>query len=712
MSANLFQTFQESSTPQRLISACEKIINKNNPSHRVKEIIPIILGKKQLILDDNNKDQQQQMIESVGDLFLWLIPKTPNHPEELKIEGEIRAAARAFCATPEVEAFFLEVMIPNAFEEDAIVATARAVCSLVAFDNKRKLFTSQFAARQLLEMAVRAPTQLSLDWSLGAIENITFDADDSIVELSVRTRVLTPIQGYVTKENAQLLLQAFQRAEDETCLERAAEFLSNVSSSSSGISQICTEEFASAVLDKLSSTESTVDVSNLFLYLFNAGAFQPDFSSFFCTEDAAKILLRASELVNDNDSATFFCFAIENLVSNIEDEPLNFATQEFCVAIVKCFDFAETDNSRHRCAGAISSLPFKCKSACPISANILNIAEKLHDAIKNTKDPNEGSHLFDAIANICTDDESARPFANVETLQFLIDSRKKVTDNKTLKSIDFVMNNIVLQFPEFLDFCAAQSDASSEHQRQLLRVETLEELATFLKNDFFALLLDSENQIFKRRSLLIICEKLDQFILSREENDVDDDDDDGEFQNFLMHISINLLVGRNDVWEEILNHQFLDTVVFSLLQHGNGATCRVAADLVLQRSQRPNPPALSSSILKVILEKMDEEDEETFFEEDENEECFFSVGIQFLRHAVSKDSRDLSKSFVIDNLNLLNRVFFKGYLFGDSDIQEEISGAIEEIRKFDPRMTHAPQILIKRESGQRRDRDGNPSTKE
>ncbi len=164
MSQPLFESLQNSSSPEELISSIQEITKKNDPALRVKAIIPVILGKKQLILDDNNnnnnnnnnKDQQQKMIQSIDDLFQWLMPYTPHlPPEELKIEEKISAAAHEFCATPKVEAFVLEVMLPNAFEEEAIVAAARAVCYLVAFGNKRKLFTSLFTARQLLEMAVR-----------------------------------------------------------------------------------------------------------------------------------------------------------------------------------------------------------------------------------------------------------------------------------------------------------------------------------------------------------------------------------------------------------------------------------------------------------------------------------------------------------------------------------------------------------------------------
>ena len=99
-------------------------------------------------------------------------------------------------------------------------------------------------------------------------------------------------------------------------------------------------------------------------------------------------------------------------------------------------------------------------------------------------------------------------------------------------------------------------------------------------------------------------------------------------------------------------------------------------------------------------------------ETDLNGECFFSIGIQLLRHAVSENSKDLSKTFFDDNLNLINRVFKKGYNSGDENILEEIDKAIDEIRKFDLQMTRFPQIVIGKESGQRRDRDGNHSTME
>jgi hypothetical protein len=697
MSHPLFESLQNSSTPQELISSIQEIIKKNDPALRVKEIIPIILGKKQLILDNNNKDQQQKMIQSVGELFEWLMPYNWNRPEDEEIEEEIFKAAHAFCATPKVETFFLEVMLPNAFEEDAIIDTACAVCYLVTLGNKRKLFTSLFTARQLLEMAVRAPTQLALEWLFRAMANITYTAEDSVV------------QSYLTEKNAKLLLQAFQRAEDGTCLACAAQLLLNISCGTFNFSQILTPAFRSTVLEKLSITKSAQAIAVLYGYIGIVAATRGQCRRFFCTDEATKIRVRALQLINDDDSARVFCATIANLVWALLFSARNRATKELCAAIVKCFDLATTDDSRNSCAMAIAELACKFKSAHSIFANIPNIAEKFNDAIKNTEDLNKATYLFCAIASICIGKESARPFANLETLQLLVYSRKKVTDEKTLNTIDNAMNNIVCQFPEFLDFCAAQSDAMNEHQLQLLGVETLEQLTTFLEYDFDALFQEEIEEYVKRRSLVIICEKLDQFILSREEND--DDEEEG-FQEFLAQISTEFFFGENELWEEILNHQFFDTFVFSLLQHGTGKTCVEAAAVILQRIQRPNPPALSSSMLKVLLEKMEEEDEETFFEEDENGECFFALGLQLLRHAVSKDSRDFSKTFFDDNLDLINRVFFKGYVFGDSDLREEINEAIEEIRKFDPEMTHAPQILTTRESGQRRDRDGNPSTME
>jgi hypothetical protein len=51
MSQPLFESLQNSSSPQEFISSIQEVIKKNDPALRVKEIIPIILGKKQLILD-------------------------------------------------------------------------------------------------------------------------------------------------------------------------------------------------------------------------------------------------------------------------------------------------------------------------------------------------------------------------------------------------------------------------------------------------------------------------------------------------------------------------------------------------------------------------------------------------------------------------------------------------------------------------------------
>ena len=115
-------------------------------------------------------------------------------------------------------------------------------------------------------------------------------------------------------------------------------------------------------------------------------------------------------------------------------------------------------------------------------------------------------------------------------------------------------------------------------------------------------------------------------------------------------------------------------------------------------------------MLKVILEKMDEADEETCFDWTTDGECFFSVGTQLLRHAVLENSKDVSKSFLIDNLHLLFRILFKVHRLGVRNIREDIDEAIDEFRKLIPRITHALQI--EKESGQRRDRDGNPSTME
>jgi hypothetical protein len=698
MSHPLFESLQNSSSPQELISSIQEIIKQNDPALRVKEIIPIILGKKQLILYNNNKDQQQKIIKSVGALFQWLMPYTPGlPPEELKIEEEISMAAYEFCATPEVEAFVLEVMLPNAFEEDAIVAAARTVCSLVAFGNKRKLFTSLFTARQLLEMAVRAPTQLALEWLFGAMADMTYKAEDSFV------------QSYLTEKNVKLLLQAFQRADDGKCLEGAAQLLLDISCGTFNFSQILTPAFRSTVLEKLSITKSAQAIAVLYGYIGIVAATRGQCHRFFCTDEATKIRARALQLINDDDSADCFCSTIADLAWDTKVTEHNFATQELCSTIVKCFDFTTTDRSRKNCARAISNSTFKWKSFCPIFASIPNIVEKMQIAIKQMKNLNDSRILFSAIASICVDEECTRPFANLETLQLLLDSRKKVADKDILKSIDFAMNRIVLHFPEFLDFCAAQSDETNEHQQRLVKeVTTLEQLATFLENDSHDFFTRRGSLTVKRRSLLIICEKLDQFILSREENEKDEE----EFQKILVQISTALCARANKPWEEILNHQFLDTVVFSLLQHGTGKTHFSAAILILHRIQRPNPPALSSSMLKVILEKMDEEDDKTCFTKYLNRECFFSVGIQLLRHAVSKDSRDLSKSFFIDNLNLIHRVFKKGYLLGDSVLRRYMDGTIDEIRNFDPQTKQALQIFIEKESGQRRDRDGNPSVME
>jgi hypothetical protein len=104
------------------------------------------------------------MIQSVGELFLWIMPFTPNlSPQEQDAELEIFKTAHAFCAIPEVEAFFLEVMLPNAFEEQAIYVSARSVCRLTNRANEKR-FTSFAAAKQLLEMATRAPTQFALQY--------------------------------------------------------------------------------------------------------------------------------------------------------------------------------------------------------------------------------------------------------------------------------------------------------------------------------------------------------------------------------------------------------------------------------------------------------------------------------------------------------------------------------------------------------------------
>jgi hypothetical protein len=79
---------------------------------------------------------------------------------------------------------------------------------------------------------------------------------------------------------------------------------------------------------------------------------------------------------------------------------------------------------------------------------------------------------------------------------------------------------------------------------------------------------------------------------------------------------------------------------------------------------------------------MEEEDFESCFEWDMNGDCLFYVGLQILRRAVSENSKDLSKSFFVDHLTLIERVFAKGLVFGDDQIQEEINEAIDKLRKF------------------------------
>jgi hypothetical protein len=84
---------------------------------------------------------------------------------------------------------------------------------------------------------------------------------------------------------------------------------------------------------------------------------------------------------------------------------------------------------------------------------------------------------------------------------------------------------------------------------------------------------------------------------------------------------------------------------------------------------------------------MDEENEESCFSKNADGDSFFSLGIRLVRHAVSKDSKDLSKTFFIDNSQLVKRVFEKGRGFGDSDLEWEIDLTIDEIEKFSPRTT-------------------------
>jgi hypothetical protein len=638
MSEPLFESLQNSSSPQELISSIQEIIKKNDPSLRVKEIISIILGKKQLILDNNDKDKQQKMIQSVGELFLWLMPYTPDLPDdEREIEQKICAAASAFCAIPEVEAFFLEVMLPNAFEEQAMCVSARSVCRITN-PAKEKRFTSFAAAKQLLEMAASAPTQIALQYSFQAMVNITNNAEDSVR------------RGYVTEENAKLLLSAFEKL---------------------------------SALEKLSTTKSTLVIALLCGYVANIAWTHPEFCSFFCTKEAAKIFLRASELVNDHHSAHHFSYMVGNLWYKLDKEPTNFATKEFCAALVRCFHLVTTDDARGRCGFAFSNLA-TYESFRPILVSIPNIVEKIHDPIKKMEDLNKARLLFGAIARTCIDEECTRLFATLETLRLLVDSRKKVTDVKALNWIDLAMNSIVTYFPQFLDFCAAQSDVTSECQQRLLKeVTTLEQLVSFLENDsgdFFEL---EGNLIVKRRSLMIVFEKLDQFLLSREENNNNNNEE--VFQKFLFRISQKLYSSVNRLWFEILNHKFLDSVVFSILQKAKAITCRDTAFLIRGRIRRSNPPALSSSLIKVILKKLDEENEESCFSKNAGEDSFFSLGIQLVRHAVSKDFKDLSKTFFIDNAQLVKRVFEKGRGFGDLGIKKEIDLTIGEIEKFSPK---------------------------
>jgi hypothetical protein len=702
MSQPLFESLQNSSSPQEFISSIQEIIKQNDPLLRVKEIIPIILGKKQLILDNNNnKDQQQQMIQSVGELFQWLMPYTPDLPsEEERVEEEIFKAAHTFCATPEVEAFFLEVMIPNAVEEQAICDVSFSVCRLV-FDTELRLFNSFASAKHFLEMAARSSTQIALQRSFAMIADIA-DFENH----SAR-------QGYTTEETAKLLLQAFIRAEDEKCLENASYTLCSISRTDACIIRICTEDFASAVLEKLSITKSTHVVSCLCEYIAHVVEFQPECCSFFCTEDAARILLRASELVIDCTSAAHFCDAIGCISDNLGFEPRNFETQEFCAAIVKCLDFATTDYSRDSWGWAVSRLALNSESACAIFARTPSIVEKLHDTIEKMDDRNDAQHLFDAIAYICMDEQCTRPFATLSTLYLLVESLGFADESETTyESIVAAIGNISNMFPEFLNVCVAQSEVTcNSHDRFLKEVTTLGQLAMFLENESGNFFDDEDFKFVKRRSLLDMCEKIDQFVLSREEEEEDGKEDE-EFRNSLSRICQKFYNSVNLSWTEIMNHQFLETVVFSIFQHATGKACFHAVLLIDKRRRWSNTPMLSSSMLKVILEKMDEEEDETCFEGDENGKCFFSIGIQILRHAVSKDSGDVSKTFFVDNLNLINRVFKKGYVLGDSDLVTLMDRTIDEIRSFDPRTTRTRQLFIEKESGQRRDRDGNPSTME
>jgi hypothetical protein len=247
------------------------------------------------------------------------------------------------------------------------------------------------------------------------------------------------------------------------------------------------------------------------------------------------------------------------------------------------------------------------------------------------------------------------------------------------------MNNVVFDFPEFLDFCAAQSDATSEDQQRLLKeVTTLEQLATFLENDSGEFFQSYGDQIVKRRTLLIVCEKLDQFILERKENSNNNNNSEEEFQKIISRICQTFSSPTNRLCHEIVNHQFLDSVIFSLLQNATGTTCLEVALVILWRNRSGNPPALSSSIIKVILEKIDEEVKETCFETNGYGERLFSLGIEFLEQAISGDSTDLSKSFFVDNANLVKRFFEKGRLFAGETLEKEIDRVVAEIEKFSP----------------------------
>lgn len=600
----LHQTLQTVSSGAELLSSLQEFIKTESTplavTYRCKLTVDLFLQHRALI-DDNKSNTD--LIRVIGSFFLWLLPK----------EDDVAlTVGKVLCRIPPVIRLFVEVLIPaTQSDQEAIYTIMRSACRISHNDDTGKHFVLEEAAVGVLDALPRAISGLAIQWCSNFIQNV-----DLVINKSWS-------KYFVTPRAVQLIKSAFSRCPDSESIRSVGFTITDLTRDNAVASPLfLTKEYVAEILQKLEAAETPemIDAVASVLGNFNYSAVNDKIMD---TAESVSILLQALRRSTSIESLSHVSRAIGNLICRCPNIHHDIASDEMVDELVKNMSRAGASNEcLENLMRAVSNLTSIFESA-RTRMRIPATQRILLDTYKATSAAVPKEWVISTIGNVMHNLSDK----DVENLRILLSKEAAVSlvegfcflknDISAQETLIRTINNFSIKEPSFLTFFSAHCPWDPTTRiKPLLETSTHEEFCDFIqtqKNVYYG---DGHRPIAKIQGLFAFLEKMEDFVVARDDEVNDDDRRKKESKNS-NHVKNEitrkrafefLSFTRQHVWGEVLlvDNKWDDTLALCLLPRATGVQSIEILHVIRARFWSPNVD-FTPAVVSILLDKLEEE---------------------------------------------------------------------------------------------------------